>query len=370
MAGIYIHIPFCKSRCIYCDFFSTTMLERRKEYVSAILQEIGLRSNYLNDKYVHTIYFGGGTPSLLDTDDIGRILNTLAKYFEVDPKAEITLEANPGDLSLEKLHLLYNIGVNRLSIGIQTFHDDLLQLIGRRHSAQQARDAVLMAKQAGFNNISIDLIYALPGETLEVLQEDIQEALALSIQHISTYCLTYEPGTPLTQLRNKNQIFKMCEDSEVLFMDTIRDTLTKNDYKQYEVSNYCINGYQSIHNSSYWDNIPYLGLGAGAHSYDMTSRQWNVSDLDIYINSIKSGTIPSEKENLEAEDQINEKIMLRLRTSKGLDLSTLTLSEKEHIKQVSRKYIEEHYLQQIDNWLRATQIGQHILNRIIEDLMI
>lgn len=286
MAGIYIHIPFCKSRCKYCDFFSTTMLEMREKYIMALVQEIEQRKNYLPTKDIYTIYFGGGTPSLMEVTQLETVLQAIYNNYNVEKGAEITLEANPGDLTAEKLQALRKMGFNRLSIGIQSFSNEMLQRIGRRHTAEQAISAVQLARDAGFNNMSIDLIYGLPGQTMENWKEEVTHAIALDVEHISAYCLSYEEGTPLTQMLHKGEILEIDEDIENQMYDYLVNTLKTNGLRRYEVSNFCKDNYYSQHNSSYWNNTPYIGLGAGAHSYNGLSRQWNISNLKSYIDGV------------------------------------------------------------------------------------
>ena len=351
---MYVHIPFCKKRCLYCDFFSTTLLERREEYVDALLREIELRRHEAGEA-IRTIYIGGGTPSTLPVGDIQRILDAIG----TDQAEEITVEVNPGDLSPEYLSALRQTGVNRLSIGVQSFQDHLLQLIGRRHNAQQAIDAVHMAQHAGFDNISIDLIYALPTQTLELWQADIEMALQLGVQHISTYGLMYEEGTALTRMREAGEIEAVDEDTENRMYDELCERLKAKGFVHYEVSNFALPGFEAKHNSSYWNGTPYIGIGAGAHSYLPPVRSWNPDDLDAYIQGIRSGTLQRESETLSERDLYNEKIMLGLRTNKGIEKrGTTHWLDKKMLKETP------------DGRLVATQQGLHILNRIIEDLMI
>ncbi len=384
MAGVYIHIPFCKSRCKYCDFFSTTMLDRREEYVAALRQEIELRKAEIAHNPIQTIYFGGGTPSLLEVKDIDTILQQLSIINYQLSIQEITLEANPQDLTLERLQAYRAIGINRLSIGIQSFHDKHLQLLGRRHSAAEAIQAVRWAQEAGFTNISIDLIYGIPTQTMEEWQADIRQALALDVPHISTYNLIFEEGTRLTQMLLDGQISTADEDLENEMYETIVNTLNDNGYTHYEVSNFCKPNLHSQHNSSYWNNTSYVGLGAGAHSLKQTKekgqrtedkgivseRAWNISDLDGYITSIQTGVLPQESENLLEKDCYNEKVMLSLRTIWGLDLNSLSADERAHCLQQAEKYIDTNLLQLNNNRLTASLKGSEILNQIIQDLMI
>ncbi len=377
--GIYFHIPFCKSRCKYCDFFSTTQLQKRKEYVNTLLQEILLRKKDIQQHPIQSIYFGGGTPSLLDSTDIESLLKSLFIISSPLSIPEITLEANPQDLSLEKLKVYKAIGINRLSIGIQSFHDHHLQLLDRRHNAQEAIQAVQWAQEAGFTNISIDLIYGIPTQTMYEWSEDIHQALALNVPHISTYNLIYEEGTDLTQMLNNGIINTLDEDLENQMYELIVNTLKDNDYIHYEVSNFCKPNYQSRHNTSYWNNTPYVGLGAGAHSFTPNSehqkakaaqRSWNIADLDTYIDSIQHGILPQENEILTPKDCYNEKVMLSLRTIWGLDLTTLSPQEHTHCLLKAEKYLNNGLLAQENNRLIVSLKGTEILNLIIQDLMI
>ncbi len=368
MAGIYIHIPFCKSRCSYCDFFSTTMLNRRKEYVNALLSEIKDSSDVLSASDIETIYFGGGTPSLLPTSLIQQLLEALP----TSNTKEITLECNPGDITPDKLSVWRKMGINRLSIGIQSFNDTILKTIGRRHNAEQARQAVLMSQAAGFDNISVDIIYAIPTpkelpiSTFEVTKQDIAEVLQLNVQHISTYCLTFEEGTPFyTKLLN-GDLIETDEDTENLLYDYIVRQLQNAGYEHYEVSNFAIQNRHSLHNSNYWNKTPYFGFGAGAHAYDGKNRSWNVSDISLYINQALTHTLRRECEHLSDNDRYNEYIMLGLRTANGLDY------KKIHNQALANQYIKQGLLQVVHTpnpHVVATLSGLHILNQIIEDLM-
>ena len=363
MAGIYIHIPFCKTRCKYCDFFSTTHLEKRSQYVEALLVELHDRvtianSEASNSSYpISTIYIGGGTPSMLELDQLQAILERLqAKGVEV------TLEANPGDITTEKAQAWRAIGINRLSMGIQSFDDDLLRLIGRRHTAEQARKAVAIAQAAGFDNISIDLMYALPSQTMEQWQRDVAEALQLGVQHISTYGLIYEEGTVLTALLERGHITPVDEDTEIQMYDYLVEQLTANGFEHYEVSNFALPNRRSKHNSNYWNNTPYIGLGAGAHSYDGTVRSWNISDVDAYIEQAMAHHLQPEQEILTEEQRHTERVMLGLRTNQGISSCEIDLSK-------AMPYLEQGLLTQKGERIVATTKGYHILNRIIEDLL-
>ena len=380
MAGIYIHIPFCKSRCKYCDFFSTTHLEKQSQYVQALLMEIQDRLPISNNPYpISTIYIGGGTPSTLQVEHLQTIVEAIRREAkgerrECTPKIgrffgdsagerqEITLEANPGDITEEKARAWREMGINRLSIGIQSFHDELLQLIGRRHNAEKARRAVAVAQAAGFDNISIDLMYALPSQTMEMWKMDVAEALQLGVQHVSTYGLIYEEGTALTTLLDHGLVEAVDEETEMQMYDYIVAELTAHGYIHYEVSNFALPNRESQHNSSYWNDTPYIGLGAGAHSYDGQCRSWNISDLDGYIAQANAHQLQPETERLTDEQRHTERVMLSLRTNKGVAIEDIDNNK-------AQPYIQQGLLQQVDTRLVATTKGFHILNRIIEDLV-
>lgn len=361
MAGIYIHIPFCKSRCKYCDFFSTTHLQKQAQYVEAVLAEWKMRQHQLSEP-IHTIYIGGGTPSTLDTTALARILQAILGTCTDHRPHEITIEANPGDITLEKAQAWRAMGINRLSMGVQSFQDHLLQLIGRRHNADQAIQAVQLAQAAGFDNISIDLMYALPDQTMQMWQQDVQQALSLGVQHISSYGLIYEEGTVLTTLLEHGQIEAVDEDTEMRMYDYLVDELTANGFLHYEVSNFALQNRHSMHNSSYWNDTPYIGLGAGAHSYDGHQRQWNISDLDIYIERALAHDLQPEIETLTPEQKHTERIMLGLRTCQGVPKDMINISK-------ALPYLQQGLLRENGNNILATTQGYHILNRIIEDLI-
>lgn len=370
MAGVYVHIPFCQSRCGYCDFFSTTQLERRADYVSAVLKEMQQRQDYLPSRAIQTVYLGGGTPSLLNDTQLGRLLMGLKEQFALLPNAEVTLEANPGDIREEVLRTWRSLGVNRLSIGVQSFQDPLLSLIGRRHTAEEARRAIRMAHEAGVDNCSLDLIYGLPGETMADWQDDVKQALELHPTHISAYCLSYEEGTRFAKMRENGLISELNEEVLLEMYDYLCSTLKMNGYEHYEVSNFALPNRHSQHNSSYWQDIPYLGLGAGAHSYDGKSRQWNISSLDEYIQALERGEMYFEREELTDVDRTNEQIMLSLRTSRGLDVGNLSENVRARVQVDADAFVCDGYLRKEGERYVATLEGIHVLNRIIEKLML
>ena len=362
MAGIYIHIPFCKSRCKYCDFFSTTQLEKREAYIHAVIHEWQTYQPEWNKQEIHTIYLGGGTPSLLPIESLRLLLHSILSGINPSTIQEITLEANPGDITAEKIQAWRSLGINRLSMGVQSFNDQLLQLVGRRHTAEQAIQAVKIAQAEGISNISIDLMYALPGQSMAEWQADIALALTLHVPHISSYGLIYEEGTPLTQWLEQGKITAIDEETEMQMYDHLVEQLTLHGYEHYEVSNFALQGQHSKHNSSYWNDTPYLGLGAGAHSYDGNKRWWNVADIDEYISQAMNNQLIPEQETISPVERHTEQVMLGLRTNRGVLCSAVNMDK-------AQAYIAKGYLSKQGDYIIATTQGFHILNRIIADLI-
>ena len=312
MAGIYIHIPFCNSKCAYCGFYSIPSQKRKAEFLEALKQEMVSRKDYLHGEAVETIYFGGGTPSILKVEEIENLLGLIQEYYSVEANAEITLEANPDTLSMEYLQGLRAIGINRLSIGIQSFFDDDLRYLSRRHDAGHARQCIQLAKDAGFDNISIDLIYGLPTSNADQWNRNLDLFFELEIPHLSAYALTLEPNSILTKQIEMGKVLPINEEDAVRDYEVLCRRAAENGYLHYEISNFCKPGKHSRHNSSYWFGIPYAGFGPSAHSFDGTSRQWNVASLERYGES--------EREALSPEQIYDEYVMLRLRTLWGIDL--------------------------------------------------
>lgn len=335
MAGIYLHFPFCASRCVYCDFYSTTQVGKSKAYVKALCNELKLRSGYLSSNGqslpVETVYWGGGTPSTLGTGLMEEVFDTLYATFPVVQDAEITLEANPDDLSAEKIKAFSKLPFNRLSMGIQTFSDDKLTFLNRRHTGQQAIDAVKACQDAGFDNISIDLIYGLPGQTAGQWEDDLDVAIGMNIQHLSAYALIYEEGTRLWEMRKKRIVEEADEETSLQMFDLLIDKLLNAGFEHYEISNFARKGCRSRHNSSYWKGIPYLGCGPSAHSYDGRNRQWNTPNLELYLREVGCCASPEdfmeaawiEKEQLSTAERYNDLVVTALRTCEGIDLSSL-----------------------------------------------
>ena len=371
MSGIYIHIPFCKQACFYCDFYFSTSLKKKDELIQSILIEIELRKNELNDEVVETIYFGGGTPSLLNQSDVEAMIQAIYKHYKVGPNPEITLEANPDDINEEKLKEMSSSGINRLSIGIQSFFEEDLKLMNRAHNAQESKACLEMATQY-FENISLDLIYGIPGSSNLQWRENIQTALSYNIPHLSCYALTVEPGTALESFIKKG-IMEEVDDlqSQEQFLILI-DELTQHDYIHYELSNFAKKGFYSKNNSSYWQGKTYLGIGPSAHSFDGKQRSWNVKNNSKYIKALTQNQIPIEKEILSITDQYNEYIMTGLRTIWGVSLKKVEQNFGKHylkyLNQQAEKHILEHLLYIDDGILRTTRKGKFFSDGIASDL--
>lgn len=344
---------------------------REKEaarYVNALCSELRQRREYLQGAPVNTVYFGGGTPSRLTPGQIGQVIDVISNTFGLDDLKELTIECNPDDITREYVSALRALGVNRISIGVQTFNDDLLRFLGRRHTAQQAADAVRICAEAGIDNISIDLMYGLPGQTAAIQQQDLNVATSLNVQHISSYCLSYEEGSPLDRMRGEGRITPADDDTCAQMYDRMCTHLRDAGFEHYEISNFCKPGYHSRHNSSYWDGTPYLGVGAGAHSYNVTTRQWNPNNLDTYMTAVETGNPQYELEHLSATDQYNERIMLSLRTAQGLNLSLLTPQDRHSVLQSAHALIKDGLLLQENNHLRIPEPKMFISDSLITTL--
>ncbi|MDG1716800.1 MAG: radical SAM family heme chaperone HemW [Saprospiraceae bacterium] len=373
MAGIYIHIPFCKQACHYCNFHFSTSLRHRDEMVTAICKEIDLQKDFLTNKNLTTIYFGGGTPSLLETSEINQILERLSKNYSWKNNIEITLEANPDDITTEKISKLRAGGVNRLSIGIQSFIDSELLASNRAHNSDESLKAVQICQDAGIDNLSIDIIYGMPGSTQDSWQYNIDKALELDVDHISSYALTVEPKTFLDRMVKKGGIL-LPKEIEVnkQYLQLIH-SLTTAGYDHYEISNFAKPSRYAVHNTNYWMSVPYLGLGPSAHSYQPTFRQWNINNNAKYIKSISKGVIPSEREQTKYADQFNEYIMTRLRTMWGVDLNELNNRFSSELKNVQKniaKYIKSQDVLLEDNHYRLTPKGKLLADGIASDLFL
>ena len=362
MSGIYIHILFCVSRCIYCGFYSTTGLELRQKYVDAVCKEMTMREVAAP---IETIYLGGGTPSQLTPGQLHQLFLYINKVY--DPRAtEVTIEMNPDDVTPEYAATLSQIGVNRVSMGAQTFNDERLRFLRRRHSSSQVYDAVRILREAGVRNISIDLMYGFPGETLDDFHRDIDAALALEVEHISAYCLMIEEGTALYRLG----IEAADEETERAMYELLIDCLTTAGYEHYEISNFARKGFRSRHNSSYWNDTPYIGLGAAAHSYDGHCRSWNIADIRAYIAAIERGELPSECEELDADTKYNDRIATALRTRDGIVLGELDERHCQYCLTEAQRFIDDGLLEIVADHLRLTRRGLFVSNMVMSELML
>ena len=374
MAGIYIHIPFCKKKCHYCNFFSVASVKLKQGFISALKQEISLRKEYLAGELVETIYFGGGTPSLMNVRDIRCIIDHIKTVFHVNSHAEISLEANPDDISDEMLHDLQHSGINRLSLGIQSFFDEDLRYLGRIHTARQAEDAINNISTAGFTNFSIDLIYGVPGQTNENWKRNLEKALEYRIPHISAYALTVEEKTPLHHFIEEGRCLAPDENSMISHFDMLRNTLENAGYEHYEISNFCKPGFHSRHNNAYWEGISYLGLGPSAHSFNGKARRWNISTISSYIQGMERGEEKFEEEILSHEQRYNEYVMTSLRTSQGCN--SLKIRDGfgdafyHHFLSGIQKPLSQELVYESDNLFFLTRKGQIYADRIASDLFI
>ncbi len=341
MAGIYIHIPFCRQNCHYCDFYYSISLRYKSQIVDALKDEIILRKKYLENEIIETIYFGGGTPSILSLDDIKDVLSTVSKYFRLSKSVEITLEANPDDLTISYGIGLKQIGINRISLGVQSFDDTDLTLMNRRHDSNKAEEAIHMLKTIPVENFSVDLIYAVPGSSEKTLIYNLNKVVDAGASHVSVYHLTYEDGTIFKHKVKKQRLTEIGEEESNQQYDIIKKYLVSNGYLHYEISNFAKDGFISKHNSSYWFGKKYLGLGPSAHSFNGESRQWNIAALQKYINGIKQRKPIIEKETLQKSVQYNEFLMVRLRTMWGVNHKELETRFGMH--QLQRFFIDTDY---------------------------
>lgn len=373
MAGIYLHIPFCKSKCIYCDFYSTANLTAKERYVKALCKELEQRKDYIGGEKIHTIYFGGGTPSLLTASDFESVFSVIKANYDFTECREITLEANPDDITDEYVKSVKTLPFNRVSMGCQTFDDKTLRFLNRRHNASTAVRAVNLLQQNGISNISIDLIYGYPEETVEQWSRDLEQAIDFGVPHISAYHLIYEQGTPMHTMLSRGKIKEIDEEKSLQFFSMLIDKLGKAGYEQYEISNFCKDGKYSQHNTSYWKGTKYLGCGAAAHSYDGVSREWNVSDTNKYIAGIDNGRA-FEKEVLTPTDMYNEYIITHLRTKWGICLDEFKqLFGDEKLSLLlngASKFVAENLLTHKDNSLSLTREGIFLSDNIMSDLLI
>jgi oxygen-independent coproporphyrinogen III oxidase len=374
MAGIYIHIPFCKRKCHYCNFYSVTSRKYKQHFLEALFEEIHLQRSYLAGKEVQSIYFGGGTPSLLEPAEIGDILAEIFKYHVLCDDPEITLEANPDDISRQSLKAFKQTGINRLSIGVQSFFNDDLEYLNRIHSAGKAIRSVKETQDAGFTNISIDLMYGIPTLTGEKWIKNLETAFSLDIQHISAYSLTIEPRTALDVLIRKKKMPAPDEESVISHFRTLMDEMRKNQFIHYEISNFCKEGFYSRHNSMYWSGEHYLGLGPSAHSFNGCTRQWNVASIVEYIDQIKHSERFFESEVLTKDQRYNEYVMTSLRTMWGCDMNRIRKDFGEEFavrsSQLAVNYIKMGMMIEENGIFYLTDEGKLFADGIASDLFI
>lgn len=362
MAGIYIHIPFCKQACYYCNFYFSTSLALKDTLITALLKEIELRSINTDTEIIETIYFGGGTPSLLSIADIDTILFSLNKNYNISGNAEISLEANPDDITIEKLNGWKKAGINRLSIGIQSFIERDLEWMNRAHDAGQALACIHLAREAGFNNFSIDLIFGVPGLTNSEWAQNIQTVIDLQIPHISSYALTVEPKTALQKMIVLKKKEDVDTDSQAEQYQLLMRRMNEAGYEHYEISNFAKPGFRSRHNSSYWQGKKYIGLGPAAHSFNGNERIWNKANNSLYIQSLQQNTLPFEKEILSESQKLNEYLMTSLRTMEGMNLQFIeenfSIKDRERIENIIRDKVKKEYFFMEKNHVILTDEGK------------
>ncbi len=373
MSGIYIHIPFCKQACHYCDFHFSTSLKKKDELISALIKELELRKETLQNQPIETIYVGGGTPSLLTIDELRFLIDAVYKNFNVVDNPEITLEVNPDDLSSKRLNELTNTRINRLSIGIQSFFEDDLQNMNRAHNSEEAKECLSMATRY-FDNITIDLIYGIPNMSLEKWNENLQTAFKFGVNHISSYALTVEPKTALDSFIKKGTYPPIDEELALKHFNHLIAQTKKQGFVHYEISNFGKPNYFSKHNTSYWQGKPYLGIGPSAHSFNENQRSWNVANNTRYIKSIEQNQLPSTVETLSEKDRFNEYIMTGLRTIWGISLSKVQedfgMEFKQHLLNSTKIYLESNSLEIKEDHITATQKGKFLIDGIASDLFL
>lgn len=373
MAGIYIHIPFCKSFCGYCDFYSITDNSLMDDLVQSVIREASLRSSYLEGETVETLYFGGGTPSLLGPAATARLISELKRNFPISDDPEITFEINPDDVYEGMFGELKKAGINRISLGVQSWDDKRLRYLGRRHDSAQSARALEMVFREGIKNVSVDLIYGVPGMTTADLKADLEKTFTFPVTHLSAYHLTVEEGTRFGRMKKAGKLKETDEEISASMFSLLGRICGEHGFMHYEISNFAREGYISRHNSSYWKQVAYLGLGPSAHSFDGRSRQWNVSDVRKYIKAISNGEIPCEREDLDRITVFNEYVMTSLRTMWGIDLTHVEeFYDKElhdYLVNLSGKYIRYGLMKREKNTLVLTDQGRMISDNIIAELL-
>lgn len=374
MAGIYIHIPFCKKLCSYCDFYHIISQSDNRQYIDALNREAFLRRDYLGNQAVSTIYIGGGTPSVLEPSEIKNILNNISRNFRIGEKPEVTIELNPDDVNDDFLDGLKKTIVNRISIGIQSWREQDLKFMNRRHTASAAAIALDKIFDAGYDNVTIDLIYGIPGMLTSHWASNLDISFSYNIKHLSAYHLTIEPGTMLGKMKEKGALSEIDEDESASQFQLLIEKAGAAGFIHYEISNFGLPGFLSVHNSNYWKQVSYLGLGPSAHSFNGYSRQWNVRDVKKYIKAVDSGCLDFDIEELDKKTRFNEYIMTSLRTMWGISLDYVEEAfDKEgydYIKNLSGKFIDYGLMKQEKNTLLLTNQGKMISDNIISELML
>lgn len=372
MAGIYIHIPFCRQKCHYCNFYSVASEKNKEAFLGALFKEIELQKSYLRDEMLETIYFGGGTPSVLSADEVNQLFNAIHSTFLIADEAEITFEANPDDLTNTYLSSLKKTPVNRFSIGVQSFNEEDLKYLNRVHSADQAYHSIKYAQDAGFENISIDLIYGIPTLTEANWIKNLETFFELGLPHLSAYALTVEPKTDLEVLIRKQKMKAVEEDKILEHFQILLDQIRQNSFTHYEISNFCKEPFYALHNTNYWFRKSYLGFGPSAHSFNGNSRQWNISNTEKYIFSINSGEIPKKIEVLSTEEKYNEYVLTSLRTQWGTDsnyiLKQFGIIYSNNFKRGIKKYLTNNQVFTEDHRYYLTDAGKLFADRISSDL--
>ncbi len=369
---IYIHIPFCQKRCIYCDFYSTTCGEPvRRRFTEALCRELEARAAYLPPGEVGSVYVGGGTPSQLSQEELARIMRCVRGNYHLSADAELTFEANPDDVTPQMAEGLKELGFNRVSLGVQTFDDNLLQVLQRRHTAGQARQAVATLTATGITNLSIDLIYGLPLQSVADFKRDLEQAFELPVKHLSAYALSVEKGTALSRKVASGELVPADEDTCAAEYEALACAAEKAGFEHYEISNFGLPGFHSRHNSGYWDGTPYLGCGPGAHSFDGTARRYNLPDLAAYLGSPDNP--PHETERLTREERFDELVFTSLRTARGLSLKQMECTYGhawlDALMHAARPHLEAGRLETAGSRLRLTRAGIFVSDGIMSDLM-
>ena len=378
MAGLYIHIPFCKSRCLYCDFYSTTSLDMRQRYVDALCRELELRGEWNEEggewkveggRRIETVYLGGGTPSQLSTEQLQQLFLYINKVYDISPDAEVTMEVNPDDVTDGFAQALSQLPINRISMGAQTFDDKRLQFLHRRHTTAQVPLAVERLRHAGIRNISVDLMYGFPNETLSDWDKDITSVLSLQVEHLSAYALQYEEGTPLYRLLQRGEVSEVDDELSRNMYYLLKDRLAAAGYEHYEISNFAKKGFRSRHNSSYWNQTPYIGIGAAAHSFDGQNRQWNIADIRRYVAGIESEKPVEEQEQLTPDNHYNEVVMTALRTCEGLALNKLSRTYRDYCLQQAQQFLYSGLLRLQNQRLILSREGLFVSDMVMTELM-